>query len=486
MNDEEQLQQRLSRLAERTAPPPRESLAGTVVARHRARRRQAIGMTGLVAVVATLVVTTTTLIDGQGAEPTSATAVGAAGPESAVAAAAVDVLAGPTRGSLAGDEDFVAAVRQLPWTSEATGGADVPDAPVATRWVVFAGDVPGGRWALVAGENDAEPGQDDPELQTDLGALSDLAVAWFVGPPGATPDQLELLSVPRGVDPQYPQALADSATGALVVITAPGDEVELSLRPEIAADATVSRSWEPVDAPDGLVVTSLPPSQTAYTPAVRYRVTRDGTELRTTGPDGRGRADRAAPDVPLAWWRVRPAPAPGDVMVATEVEQVLGQIGLAADEVSFAVPWAGDVPAPRDGTARVTVLAATLPSGAVYLTAPYGHALDTEGYVGGSTCGSQVVPAGAPLEQRTIALRCDVGDGSGLGDDESSLVVVAPPAAASARVLDAGGAVLTDLPLTDGVAVVPFPEGTVTVEARAADGTVLAPTRPLTHADLGE
>ena len=47
--DDAELQQRLTRLAERTAPPPREQLAGAVVAQHRAQRRQRIGVTGLVA-----------------------------------------------------------------------------------------------------------------------------------------------------------------------------------------------------------------------------------------------------------------------------------------------------------------------------------------------------------------------------------------------------------------------------------------------------
>ena len=68
----------------------------------------------------------------------------------------------------------------------------------------------------------------------------------------------------------------------------------------------------------------------------------------------------------------------------------------------------------------------------------------------------------------------------------SSLVVVAPADAASARALDLEGAVLAEFPLADGVAVVPFPERTATVETLTTEGTVLQSSRPLTYADLGD
>ena len=490
MTGETELHERLTRLAERTAPPPRESLAGTVAATHRARRRQTIGMTSLVAAVAALVVVTTTTLGGQpSAEP--ATVSGAAtGPDAATATAPpIDVLAGPTRGSLAGDAAFVEAVRQLDWTPDGQpvateGSPGVPDAPVDTRRVVFAGDVAGGRWALVVGENNAQPVQDDPELQTDLGALSDVAVAWFAGPPGATPDQLELLGVPRGVDPQYPQALFDDVAGALVVVTAPGDAVELSLRPDVAADTTVSRSWQPVDAPDGLLVTTLPPGGLSSV-SVQYRVTRNGAEVPALGPDGRGDLDRSSPRVPLT--RVRPTPpmAPGDVMVDVHAQSMLAQVGLPASDVPFTVPWAGDVPGPHDIAARLTVLAATLPSGAVYVDTPYGYTMDVGGYVGGSTCGSELLPAGEPIEQRTVAMRCDVTDGTADGTTVSSLVVIAPATASVARAVDLDGEVLAEFALTDGVAVVAFPERTATVQTLSPGGAVLSTARTLTFAEFG-
>ncbi|OMQ13852.1 hypothetical protein A7K94_0220705, partial [Modestobacter sp. VKM Ac-2676] len=288
------------------------------------------------------------------------------------------------------------------------------------------------------------------------------------------------------VDPQYPQALSDGATGALVVVTAPGDEVELSLRPEIAADGTATRTWRPLDAPGGLAVAAVPPTEVSSLGSVRYRVFRGGAEVTTTGPDGRGREDGTSPAIPLTWLRPEPPPAPGDGMREIEIEHLLTQLGLPLDDVTVAVPWSGDVPGPHDRPARVTVLAVTVPSGAVYVSTVYGYATGTEGVVVGSTCGSEILPAGEPSAQRAIALRCDVTDGTASSDAVSSLVVLSPAGAVSARALDLTGEVLAEFPLTDGVTVVPAPERTATVETLAADGAVRDTARLLTFAHLGD
>jgi hypothetical protein len=64
-----------------------------------------------------------------------------------------------------------------------------------------------------------------------------------------------------------------------------------------------------------------------------------------------------------------------------------------------------------------------------------------------------------------------------------TLAVVAADPAATARLLDGGGAPLAELPVTDGLAVDAAPEATATVEVRAADGTVLASIEPLPSRD---
>ncbi len=86
-----------------------------------------------------------------GSAPASVLPGGSAPPENG------DIFGGPTRGSLADDRAFVDAVRALPWTPEPPPPAEpgttdyLPDPPVETRSVVFAGEVSGNRWVLVVG-----------------------------------------------------------------------------------------------------------------------------------------------------------------------------------------------------------------------------------------------------------------------------------------------------------------------------------------------
>jgi len=458
--DETELQQRLTRLAERTAPPPRAGLAEAVVARHRRQRRQAVGVAALAAAVAAVVVAVPVLTGGTPDQPVAATAGVDQGSGSA------DVLAGPVRGSLAADAAFLEAVRRLPWTSPDFSGG-VPAAPVDTRRVVFAGDVAGGRWALVTGElrSSADPG--------------DVAIAWFAGPPGATPEEMRLDSVPYGVDPDLPLARADGSTGALLVLTAPGDTVEVSARPDVAADGSVRRGYEPVDAPDGVAVTTLAAPPGSWPSAVRYRVERAGATVTASTPDGVANGSLQLPDLAVDWLRGQPTPA-DDPMVRSALAEVLGQTGLSAGDVTATGLWIGAVPGPHDRPARVALLAVTLPSGAVYLTAPVDWtAADGSGSSG--SCGTSVEPAGVPLEQRALAVRCDVYDGSPESATGGSSLVVLAPGADTARVVDMTGVALADVPLTDGSTVVPAPERAAAVEVSGRDERL----RLLSSADLG-
>jgi hypothetical protein len=126
------------------------------------------------------------------------------------------VSGGPTWGSLAGDAAFVEAVRRLSWTDP---GAAAAGPPPDGAQVLFAGDVPGGRWALVAHPLTVPPPLvDDDELERQLGTGS-VALAWFAGPPGAAPDELRLRSAPLLSEPGLPVALRDTTTGTLAVVS---------------------------------------------------------------------------------------------------------------------------------------------------------------------------------------------------------------------------------------------------------------------------
>jgi hypothetical protein len=486
--DTTDLRDRLCRLAERTAPPAADarSVVRGLVARHRAQRRQRLGVGAAVVAVAAVVGVVPAVL-GDDHPATTATGLGTEPP-------AADVVRPDTRGSLAGDAAFVDGIRQLSWTdassvSVAYDVADpnhLPDPPVGTRRVVFAGDVAGERWALVVGENTAhpQPPSQDPQEQADPAASSHVAAAWFTGPAGATPAQMVMASLPQGIDTTRPLALADEGTGGLVVVSAQGDTIELSLRPEVAADGTVRRSWQAVDAPDGVAVADLSGDLPGSKATLRFRVVRDGSVVLTTPPASRGRP-KVTPPVELGRLRPPPAPAPGDAEPARQVQTALDfRLGLSGDQVAATVLWAGDIPAPSDRRARLSLVAVTVPSGAVYLTSSYEWGLVSDEGAGGD-CGDGLAAAGTPLDQRTTVLHCDPGESSD-GGGLSSLVVVAPPAAVTARALDRGGAVLGEFPMTDGALVAPFPAGTATVDTLAADGSLLGHTAPLTRAALGD
>jgi hypothetical protein len=454
----DELQTRLTRLAEHTAPPPRERLAEVVVARHRAHRRQTMGLTALVAAVAAVVVAVPALLD---AAPPAEPAIGVAAP----AAADGDVLSGPTRGSLAGDAAFVDAVRQLSWTEAAD-----PDAPTAaadpaldTRQVVFAGDVAGGRWALVVAQDTI--GSEPPAEG------SGLAAAWFTGPAGATPAHLQPAALLGGVDPTRPLALSDAATGALVVVAAPGDEVRVSARPEVAADGTVDRTYEQVDVADGIAVVTLSPSAGSYDEAVRFRVTRGGDVVVTEMPQG-WRSDWSA--LPAVTWLGQPD-STADAQLTEGARHTLTITGLTPGQIGFGVVWAGDLPAAGGQSARLQLMSATLPSGASYLEALLGSAT-AGGPAVGTWCGTDLRPADPPLAEQVFAVQCAGAGPSGSASSLSTLVLVAPSRATSVWLTDDAGARLEEHPLVDGSAVVSAPRTVSGAEFLAADGSLVGRT----------
>lgn len=486
MSVETQLQHALQMAADELGHPEAPASVraeGMLVLRGRRRRRGAVA---LCAGLAVLLVTV--------AVPVGLSLLGSGGSDDRVASPPAipdaDIYGVPTRGTLAGDAAFVEAVRRLPWAGALTEGvpADLdpplPDAPIETRNVVFAGDVTGARWALVAGQNTVQPTGEaaDPDLQTDLGALSDIAGVWFVGPPGATPEQMLLATVPRGISADRPASLYDAATGALVVVSAPGDVIEISPRPEVAADATVSRTFVDTNSTNGVAVLALDanPYQ-GGPPAPVYRVSRSGMEVLEQGPDGYGDPDQApAPEIALNYLRPPNSPFATRGLPLDEqrmAAEILSQYGLRPDQVAFQVHYAGPLPGASGLLAGLTVLTATFPSGAVLTRALWLQEIGSSlGAFGGGSCAmDDLSPVGVPAAQRLIAMRCDVAVGAEeLQDPVSTLVVVAPPAlaAGSATAQAGAGAIRLDL-AADGVGMAAFPEGAETVVVQDAQGTVL-------------
>lgn len=144
----------------------------------------------------------------------------------------------PVRGSLADDADFLAAMTAREWSSPyGPDGEELTPFP-STRRVVYAADVPGGaRWAVVV-------------ARTDLQWL----VAWFTGPRGATPEEMELGSEATPLLGSEPLVLMDVSeeTGPVVVLGEPGDGAEYSPSLDRAPDGQLVRDFQPLPVVDGV------------------------------------------------------------------------------------------------------------------------------------------------------------------------------------------------------------------------------------------
>jgi hypothetical protein len=364
-----------------------------------------------------------------------------------------------TRGALTGDPDFVTAMAEAPWPG-APGAAD-------SRRVVFAADIPGGRWALVAaGGSRSRPA----------------AIAWFTGPSGASADRMTLSLVRTAPDPAVPVSLTDPATGALVVVGMPGDRISVSTRPEVDADGSVHRSYRTVHSSRGVAVVGMPPVPGAAESSARLRVDRDHRRLDVPLPAVLLHVAGSSGLVSVNP-RMGTAPYLENVAVQTRLRSMLGQLGEVPTATPVTAVWSGELPGAHDRPTLVSVLAVAQPSGAYVVTAPFSYAADATGRSGSSWCATGVLPAGPPLDQRVVAVRCDLSDLTIRSEISRFLIVVAPRTAAAVRLLDADGDELSRYPLHDGVAVIRSPGDVAEVSVPTAAGSS-ATAVPLVDADL--
>jgi hypothetical protein len=462
MSTDSDIRAGLHALAERAGPPSLDGddLAGLVVREERSRRRRHLGV---VAAAVAVAVVATAVPFALNRDPAPR------GQVTTPVLRSADVYGLPTRGSLADDEQFVEAVRRAPWRVPSIEG--VPDAPLETRRVVFAGEVGGERLALVVGENT------ESYPDGDAASASELAAAWFVGTAGG----MELYGVPHGIREDVPTGLV-APGGELVVVAVPGDDVEVSERPEVDADGSRSRVFSPVEtSADGIAVHPLErPSSGKATSvplwnAVSYRVTRDGALVVRATPDRT--LSEAIPDIALRMEATRPI-SEGAAGVARELAiGILTLLGRTDLDTDVAVQWAGPLPGAQPATAAVVTV--TLPNGALVVAADVRVDDPNGGYVG-TSCGVEARPAGAPAEDRIYATACP----SPTGFPETTLVVVAPLTVASVRVYDADGDVVSEHPATDGVVTVPLPPGAAVVEGLTAGGVSLGRSDLLAQVDL--
>jgi hypothetical protein len=440
-------------------PPPPADLARRTRERYRAQRRGRIAMaTG--ALVAALVVVgvpavASTVLDGRGQ-----TAAPTTGADPGRLPALADL---PTRGSLADDGAWIEAARLLPWSWTAASGT-TPEAPVDTRRVAFAGDVPGARVALVVG------GGEQP------------AAAWFTGPVGAAPEQMALAAAPGDTIDQAPLALLDvpdaaSGSRTLVVVAWPGESASLVTGRSVNAAGETSERRRPVPMTDGVgAITTDGPS--AYPVQTQLWVERTVPVRGSYNPTLTVSARALAVGSPAAE-PADPRSLLGSVReddVQATVAALAGYYGTPAEDLRPTLLAGGPV---APGSPYSTVLVGvTFPSGAT--TAALGIRWATTDDPSGSmfqVALTEVTPAGRGLHDRVIAVPASVPGGLVLtvsGPESATRVVVegrdgttiadsrlvrgagtaalsANPDGAAVRFLDGAGTVLATAPITGPV-----------------------------------
>ena len=462
---EAELAARLRTLADRAGPPGADgaTVAWWIAKDTGDRRRRRRMLAGTAATVALLGSAVPLLVDGASPGDVRVAASEPTAPPDE------DLYDGPPRGSMGDDGQFVAAVAALPWPDGGISGSVGGDGmPPADRQVVFAGDVPGGRWALVVARPTAMP--DGTPFPAGVGP--DLIDGvWFAGPPGATADQLAPALHRVLIKPAWSTELLDPATGVLVVVAGEGDRIEVSERAEVAADGSMSREYRRFGTTQGVAVIELATTGIPYGTAAVYRIVRGTTGPAispwTALPDEPG--DEPAIDYP----RGQP-PEPGRTAAVDTARRMLGEIGLPPDEVQVTAQWVGD--APVGGPGQAAVVTAALPSGAVVVAGHWLLPPEIGATVPGGYCASAVLPAGAPPARRVYALECEVVEGTPEAPMETTLVVVAPPDVELVRAYDARGRFVSEHPAPGGVLVEPVPFGAQTVEAVTGGGIGLGRT----------
>lgn len=354
------------------------------------------------------------------------------------------LLESPTRGDLAGDSAFLAALRQRAAAEVDAGrgsGASqpqMPDDPNLIK-VLFAGDLGARRVALVAGldgwplyaifQGGAGDGADGLE-NTGSGELGQPVVATGFAAGNGNPAQTYLLLGPTGA--VYEEATTTySATG-------------------------VQRTWHRIaDGADYFGAADLKGWHT-------FRVVMDGKVLlETTGGVATVSSEVNVDPHPVAG-RGRALP-----QASQRIAGMLAQMtGLAGPDVTFRVLWSDelDMPGTPTGKAYVVTVQAVMPQGGgPFFTA----ALDTgEGFYRDHPTGYGM--AGSP-EQTLIAMRLPAY----VAEPGDRLQLIAPPTAVRAEVTS--GAQTWQADLVNGVGHLDLPPGVAaTVRAYDAAGTLLA------------
>ncbi|MBA3367121.1 MAG: hypothetical protein H0T99_00320 [Geodermatophilaceae bacterium] len=465
--------------------------------RRRSRRRATVLGAGLaVLLVGVGIPTGTSLFSSSDNSPAGPQQSPAPIPEStAEPTPSVGIFDGPARGSLAGDADFLEAIRELPWEilEPIPSTSSQPAPPRESRRVVFAGDVPEGRWALVVADYSGPLVTEEPTEPADSTSGSSvppggetpdpsertrtpLSAVWYAGGAQATADQMELV---RGsvISSDLPESIYDPTTGALVVVAAPGDLIEVSQRPRLGSDGTVSRAFADVASDAGVASTSVEPQPFGRVRnAVQVRVSRAGVVLEERSPSSIFARD--APEAPAVGFEVlRPSSGRLGADERTRAQdlaaEILGSYGLRPAETAIQVSYSGPIGSLISAPADLVVVTVTFPSGAVVSRAQWFDPFSGTN----ASCGApdgDISPARESSEPASLAFICSVD----IQSFESNLIVLAPaPYFGGYAVAEGGSAGAGTIPVgldDEGVGMLAF-HGTVRTVAvySASSGAVV-------------
>jgi hypothetical protein len=438
------------RAAGDAVPPAPHDLADATRRRHRVLRRRQVGLTAaavaaVLVLVGVPVVASTFTADsdrGQTARPSTG--------QDGTLPSLADV---PTRGSLAGDEEWLDGVLALDWvagTPSEYPGMEEVDPPVDTRHVAFAQDVPGGRLALVLG-------------QWGRGSVN----AWFLGPENAAPEEMELAAPPSETIADEPLALLDVPDDLddvrLVVVAFPGDTAEILMRRDVDADGEEIDIWQDLGMDDGAAVASLSGPPLDLIQAGGIWVARGSLRTQQVYPLPTERALRLQlPRIDVADPRRLVASAPvSDELVQQAAHCLVGYFGGPPEDLGLTLLAAG----PLGGSSmnQAALVGATFASGAHTACLMTRTTAIDPGSVTGTAVRIDPVPADDVLLVDEV-----------LAVATPDIIAVSGPAAGRTAEIYQGDALLSTVQLDDGAGLGELPLPTATrVRILAADGSLV-------------
>ncbi|GIJ12502.1 hypothetical protein ACFFMR_02665 [Micromonospora andamanensis] len=377
-------------------------------------------------------------------------------PGIAVASSASPLAEGPTRGSLAADRAWLDGLRgQVKDLQDPEGLWRITDRDAIH--VAYASDVPGRRVALVV-------------VPLRLGVITASELIWFIGPPGAEPEQMEQ-GGNQGADTAVATWMESDATdgGVAVVVGPAGSTVTISSFTGYSPKGVVEHRQLSSSTGTGVGVAAVPPARTVGGPALTARVTNGDTVIHDgeIGGGWSGDADMSASQEPtdeMLSVAVRDAQGPviDRAVLAVFVGSALRDSRLSAQDVTIRLRWSGSI---NDKPAALFTIQPK--GGGVIAYAMHGD--DT----GWRTDLRLLLPADGAA-QRPIAWRMRA---EGKDTRTDRVIVVTPPGTATATITVRDGAptaVTLDASGSGTTTVAPNQPATVT--ALAADGTTLAST----------